>query len=71
MEDVVESPPEPETDVAEPEEEDDDIAGIKKFLDDGKDDPNPWKPLEDSLTQLDEQTAATLLELAELVLESG
>ena len=37
LEDVVEPPPEPETDVAEPEEEDDDIAGIKKFLDDGKD----------------------------------
>ena len=37
LEDVVEPPPEPETDAAEPEEEDDDIAGIKKFLDDGKD----------------------------------
>lgn len=37
LEDVVEPPPEQDTDAAELEEEDDDVAGIKKFLDDGKD----------------------------------
>ena len=37
LEDVVEPPPEQDNDAVEPEEEDEDIAGIKKFLDDGKD----------------------------------